>query len=732
MKPHSLGLRLMAVSSPRQTPARPLKPATKRQQLGRLALISALAGAIVAGMAIPFVGITAVATRSAFDGFNALPAQLQSAPLPQRTYMVDDKGQRFATLYKENRIVVPLDKISKKLQDAAIATEDARFYEHNGVDVRGAARALAANSQSGDVAQGSSTITMQYVRNMLITNAKTKEEVENARTRGGVAGIARKLQEMRYAIAVEKELPKDEILEGYLNIAYYGSGAYGAEAASKRYFSKPAKSLNLPQAALLAGLVQRPVGYDPTINPKLARVRRDVVLDRMSSLNMITPKQADNAKQTTIDDNLDVSQPPNGCAESKFPFYCDYVLNQIKNSEAFGQSPEERNAVLERGGLVIETALDRKTQEASEAAIIRRIPKKDPSKKAGASAVVEPGTGAVLALAQNRDWGTEGRGKTTYNYAVNQADGGTIGMQAGSTFKIFTLAAALENGQRPGDMISSPARTTFSSGQWGCGKNGDFFPSYTVNNSTNSGTMNMYTGTAFSVNTYFVELQRRAGLCNTVRAAERMGVTTASGEKLPRVPSFTLGSIEVSPLAVANAYATVAAHGQYCRPLAVKAVKDLTGEGIFSDSGDCHQAIRSEVADSTTAILTGVVDGGIGGRTGQAMSLGRDAAGKTGTTDSNAAVWFAGYTPNVAAAVWVGDPRGGFKYPMRNVTINGQFYGRVYGSTMPGPIWKETMQAALSSRPNESFELDALYDMQPARGGGRISNPSNSNTPWWR
>lgn len=680
-----------------------------------LIFTSVLIGAVIAGMSVPLLGGVALGSRSAISDYDSLPEALRNEALPQRTYLLDNQGKQFATLYKENRVVVPLSEISPLLQQAAIATEDARFYEHNGVDTRGALRALVANSKSGDVAQGSSTITMQYVRNLLITNAKNKEKMESARVRGGLQGIVRKVQEMRYAMALERHLTKDQILAGYLNIAYFGSGAYGAEAASKHYFSKKASELDLPQAALLAGLVQRPVGYDPTVNPTLAKERRDVVLDRMLSQKMITQRQAARAKRTTIKSNLKVSEITNGCADSRFPFYCDFVVTQLKQNPALGATEQERSAVLERGGFTIQTALDRKIQEAGEAAIANRIPKDDPSRKAGAMAVVEPGTGNVLALAQNRDWGTKGRGKTTYNYAVNQAQGGTIGMQAGSTFKIFTLAAALEKDIDPNSYIYSPPRMTFAPGRWGCGSKGEFFPSYTVNNSTSSGTMNMFTATAYSVNTYFVELQRQAGLCNTVNVAERMGVKTATGNKLPRVPSFTLGSIEVSPLSVANAYATMAAHGLYCEPHSVDTIKGTDGATLLTDTGACRQAVSRDVADATTAILTNVIDGNIAGRTGAKMSIGSDAAGKTGTTDSNAAVWFAGYTPNTAAAVWVGDPRGGFQHPMQDIVINGTYYDKVHGLSIPGPIWQEVMETAVDERGRESFDLQAKYDLHQAR-----------------
>ena len=707
-----LPFRLMGVPS---SPAGPNRARSVREFL----LISALAGAIVAAMALPFVGTAAFATRQATMTFDSLPRELQAQPLPQRSYITANDGTRIATLYTENRVVVPLDQISPMIQQAAIATEDARFYEHNGVDLKGAGRALVANSQAGDVQQGSSTITMQYVRNQLITNAKTKEQIEDARVRT----IGRKLQEMRYALAIEKEMTKEQILEGYLNVSYFGAGAYGVEAAAKRYFDVSASQVSLPQAATLAGLVQQPVGYDPTQNPKLAQVRRNVVLDRMALQGFITPAEAEKAKAVPIAKTLRPTQLQNGCAQSKYPFYCDFIINQIKNDEKYGATVTEREDLVKRGGFVIKSALDIKAQDAAQRAVDSRVPPKDPSKKAAAIAMVEPGTGDILAMAQNRRWGTKGVGVTTYNYAADAADGGTIGMQAGSVFKAFTLAAAFEKGISPTEYISSPQRKTFAPGDWGCGENFNQ-PSYTVNNSTGSGTFNMWSGTAMSVNTYFVELQRRAGLCRTVDIAERMGVKLGNGKPLLRYPSFTLGSMEVSPLSVAGAYAAFANHGVYCKPHAVSTVSSLEGQMLYTNDGACRKAVSREVADATTAILTGVIDGS-GSRTGQAMTLGRDAAGKTGTTDSNAAVWFAGYTPDIAAAVWAGDPRGGFKYPMQNVTIGGNYYSKVHGSSIPGPIWRSAMQGALGGNA-ESFDLEAKNGLQQARRGGYNRNGSSN------
>lgn len=684
-------------------------------------LISALAGAIVAAMALPFVGTAAFATRQATMTFDSLPHELKAEQLPQRTYIESANGTKIATLYSENRIVVPLSQISPLIQKAAVATEDARFYEHHGVDMKGSARALLANSQAGDVQQGSSTITMQYVRNQLITNAKTKEQIEDARVRT----IGRKLQEMRYALAIEKKMSKQQILEGYLNVSYFGAGAYGVEAAARRYFDVSASQVTLPQAATLAGLVQQPVGYDPTAHPKIGQVRRDVVLDRMANQGYITAAEAASAKAIPIQKTLKPKELENGCAQSKYPFYCDFIINQIKNDSRYGATVQDRENLIKRGGLTIKSSLDLKAQASAQRAVDRRVPPKDPSKKAAAIAMVEPATGSVIAMAQNRRWGTTGPGVTTYNYAVDAADGGTIGMQAGSVFKAFTLAAAFEKGISPREYINSPQRKTFAPGDWGCGENFNQ-PKYTVNNSTGAGTFNMWSGAAMSINTFFVELERQAGLCRTVDIAERMGVKLGNGKPLLRYPSFTLGSMEVSPLSVAGAYATFANHGVYCKPHAVASISDLDGKTLYSDSGNCRRAVTRKVADATTAILTGVIDGS-GSRTGKDMSLGRDAAGKTGTTDSNAAVWFAGFTPDLAAAVWSGDPRGGFKHPMDNVTIGGRYYDEVHGSSIPGPIWRDAMDGALGDNA-KSFDLQAKYDLKQARRGGYNGGDGGGNS----
>ncbi|MEI2641656.1 MAG: transglycosylase domain-containing protein [Candidatus Nanopelagicales bacterium] len=692
----------------------------------RVGAVGVVGGAILAGMAIPVVAGMGKASEVASAQIGALPDELATPPLPVRTVMLDADGNKIATLFEENRLEVPLNQISQNMQDAIVAVEDERFYEHHGVDLKGLIRAQLENTASGSIQQGASTLTMQYVRNVLVTAARTPEERQAALERT----TARKLQEIRYAVQLERELSKDEILNRYLNIAYFGSGAYGVEAASRRYFGHSAKKMTVSESALLAGLVQSPVGYDPLVNPDAAKVRRDAVLSVMESQDFITPDEYDKAVARPIAKMLHPKKVGNGCAASQYPFYCDYAVKQILNDPNYGKTLQDREDFLKRGGVVIHTAMQPKAQAAAQNAVMSTIPPTDPSGKAAAIAMVHPQTGEVVALAQSRLWGTKGKGKTTYNYAVDLKDGGTTGMQAGSTFKIFTIAAAMEAGVSPYQVLDASDDKSFAAGPWGCTDN--YFGPYTVSNSTSSGQFNMLQGAAFSVNTYFVGLEQLAGLCRTVDIAKRTGMTLASGGELPTVQSFTLGSVEISPLALATSYATMANHGVYCKPHAINRIvdeNDANKKVVAKVEPQCREAVSREVADSTTAVLTHVVDGGIAGRTGAAMSLGRDTTGKTGTTDTSAAVWFAGYTPSLSTAVWVGDPRGGFKYPMKNVYINGSYYGQVFGSSLPGPIWKQAMLGALSDTPPESFDLQTLYGLRTARGGGTDYIPPVTPAP---
>jgi len=665
--------------------------------------IAALAGALLALALVPFVGGVGVVTRDVVKDFQSLPDSLSTPPLAQRSLILASDGSILATLYYQNRVEVPLENISPFMRQATVAIEDARFLEHNGVDIRGVLRSLATNVEQGQIEQGSSTLTMQYVKNVLVNQATTAEDLDAAR--GDSA--ARKLREIRYALGLEKLFSKGDILERYLNIAYFGAGAYGVEAAARRYFSKPAAQLDIAEAATLAGIVQQPTAFDPLRNPDRSAERRNIVLSRMADLGYITRDQADRASQVPMRSMLKPAATSNGCTSSWAPFFCDYVVQTIRQDPTFGATPEEREAFLRRGGYTIRTTLDPKAQNGAFDTVTSYIPIRDESRRAAAITMIQPGTGNILAMAQNREWGTEGRGNTTYNYNTDRAMGGTIGMQAGSVFKIFPLAAALEMGVSPKEYITSPSPATFENFVE-C-ETGTPFPPVTIRNSTTSGTLDMARATAYSTNTYFMALAERTGICRPAEIAESMGVFLGNGDPLIRVPTLAIGTMEVTPLAMANAYATFAAHGVYCKPVSILEIRDRDGKPLPVPDGDCQRVLKRDVADTVTVMLNGVVDGNISGRTGANMALqNRPAAGKTGTTNESAAVWFAGYTPQIAAAVWVGDPRGGFAHPMKDVTVNGVYYSQVYGGTLPGPIWRDSMEIALAGTEPLQFDIKAL------------------------
>ncbi|WP_017605447.1 transglycosylase domain-containing protein [Nocardiopsis alkaliphila] len=663
----------------------------RRESVLRLSGLGVIAGLLTAALLMPWAGTTGLVVRDVAANFMAMPANLEVPPLSSRVLLTDDEGEPFGEVAQRERENLSLDEMGPWMPEAMMAIEDDRFYEHSGLDLRGVLRAALRTAQ-GDM-QGGSTITQQYVKNLLIETAETKEEVEEANART----LSRKLSELRYAIDIEERYTKDEILEGYLNLSYFGAGAHGVEIAAQRYFSIPAAELDPGQAALLAGLVRAPSLYDPINHPENAKERRDLVLDRMVATEVLTEEEGARYKSQ----DLDIDPTPRGgsCSESEYPFFCDYVMRWLAESELLGETAAEREQRITQGGITVRTTLDRNAQDSAQAAIDKRVPHED-STKFSAQALVEPGTGRVRGLAQNLRYGFDDEqvGSTSINLSVDKADGGSSGFQAGSTFKTFTLAAALDKGLGYGTSFDSP-KTMSISGMSNC--DGGTMSSWNVRNAGESdeGGHNMISATKGSVNTYFAQLQKRAGLCATAQMAEKAGVRRADGGELGVWSSFTLGDQEVSPLNVANSYATFAARGERCEPRPVHSITDeTTGEERTAES-DCEQVVKEEVADGVNHLLQQTFKGG----TANGLDIGRPAAGKTGTTDGAAYAWFAGHTPNLASAVVVGDVRGGEQNPLQGVTIGDRYYGIVYGGTLPGPIWQETMRGATADLPSEGF-----------------------------
>lgn len=682
-----------------------------------MAVVAVVMGVVVSGLVIPFAGVLGFAARNVSDSMDELPTELRTTALPQKTRIVDADGELIASLYDENRVNVSLENISRTMVTAIVAIEDYRYYEHGALDVKGTIRAFITNQASSGVVQGGSSITQQLVKLTLLQQAKTKKQ----RAEVTDDSYARKLRELRYAIALEKEYSKDWILERYLNTAYFGDGAYGIQSAARHYFDVNAKQLDLNQSAILAGMVQNPTAYDPTNSPDRTRARRDVVLDRMAQLNVITPQLAERTKARPL--KLDVQPSDNGCVNSQAPFFCDYVVKYLMQDPAFGKTPKRRLERLKTDGLTIRTTVDLGYQQAADTAVQDHT---DPTDLAiGALAVVEPGTGEVKALAQSRPMGADKKAGESYlNYAVPSEYGDSNGFQAGSTFKVFVLAAAIEQGIPLNTVINSPASLVMPESAYkDCDGEPYGYGSWPLGNYDDAGrTANLYTGTRLSVNTFFAQLEARTGICKPFELAKKMGVrltdpTGKKGGSPERIPSFTLGVADVSPLEMAEAYATFAARGLHCAARPVFEIRDAARNVLKEYEKDCDQVMEQSTADAVSDVLRGVVEGS---GFAAAQALDQPSAGKTGTTNAGKAVWFAGYMPGMAAAAMIaGVDKFGAPDELDGTIVGGvPIYG-VSGSGNAAPIWGEAMRVI-----DDDFDYEDFIFPSSVPGAGQTYVPA--------
>jgi membrane peptidoglycan carboxypeptidase len=620
----------------------------------------AVGATLVALVLLPLFGALGMGANALNDRLDQAGADFTRVPhFPERSTIYAKDGSVLQTIYlDENREIVHFDKIAPIARESVLAIEDDGFYQHGALNVPSVIRALIANLAAGQITQGGSTITQQLVKQAVIG--------DTAQT------FARKFQEAALAIRLEETYSKDQILAMYLNEVYLGNGVYGIGTAARYYFGEPAKKLDLTQSALLAALIRAPGYYDPVVHPDHALNRRNDVLDHLAELGWVSQKRIDKAKQQPIALVPDVGQ-----TKTKVPPFFVHFLTQsildVNNREydAFGTTYAQRLHTLYQGGLKIYTTLDPAWQQDAQDAVDASP---NISKKGGPDVSlvsVDAKTGAIRAMLSGKD------------YKRDQLDLAWHGIrQVGSAFKPYTLVAAFENGIPPGKVYSG--QSPFCSPLW-------ISADHCVHNAEGSGGyMNLWTATQDSVNVVFAQLALDVGAENIVTAAHQMGITSP----LDAVPAITLGVEEVSTLDMASGYSTLANDGIHCKPFAIARVMLPNGNKLYQHKNNCKQVIDPGIAHLVTAMLERVISSGTGTA---AIIPGRPLAGKTGTGQDYNNVYFAGYTPQVSTAVWVGFPQG-------NIPMDSYYGHSVFGGTLAAPIWRAFMVKALVGVPVEGFE----------------------------
>src|SRR5215472_7651790 len=682
--------------------------------------MTAAAALLVAATALPVVGLIGIAARDTANTFNTLSVGTLGVA-PSRSVLYAADGKVITDLYPNHiyRVPVTYDQIAPVMRNAIVAIEDSSFFQQGALDPRGTVRALLHNSGTGGL-QGASTLAQQYVKNVRVLQAQTPKEYSAA----VYPNLQRKIQQLRIAVDVEHQMSPTQLLAAYLNVAFFSHGAYGIEVASEVYFSEHASQLTLTQAALLAGLVQAPSAYDPVAYPANALARRATVLARMEQLHYIT--KADELAADKAPLGLKMSSAPvaQGCAAgvaASSAFFCDYVQHVLENDY-----PKIWQQINTTGGLAIYTTLNPQDQQAADKAVNYVQPANNsavnPGHNADTEVLIQPGTGAVRAIAVNRVFGRQG---DDIDYAVNSPYGGGAGVQTGSSSKIFTLVTALEQGKPFGYTIKVKAPASvgpFSSCQGGYVGPATFQNAEGPSKGTQIWMLNQ--ATVDSINLYFVNLEQQVGLCNVVKTAVDMGMTRADGTSLLKydkalggtaglsadsVSSFTLGSVYVSPMSMAAAYASVAARGWYCSPQAIVKIEVISsGARLPVQPAKCHRDMPQGVADAANYILQGVLN--VPGATAAGRGIpGHQAAAKTGTANGGYYAAFAGYTPTLAGYVSVfnpTNPTGAGAMLGSNSCyqdLSGESCpGQMFGDNAPGATWEYTfLRAALG--PDVSF-----------------------------
>ena len=685
----------------------------------------------MAGLFTPLAAVVGAGASTASSVFDELPAELEEEPmsLPSKMYSAD--GKVIAQFWEENRISVKYEDISQNMIDAIVSIEDERFFEHHGVDGQGLARIVVHNLTS-DTTQGASTLTQQYVNNQLINAGFLRGE--KRLTYSGTKTVGDKLREMKLAVAAEKQMTKEEILEGYLNLVLFSRTTYGVEAASQMFFSKSAKDLNVPEAALLAGVVQSPGAHDPIANPESAKHRQNLVLGAMHRNGKITKEEYE--KYTKEPLKLKYKQPKQGCFSANFgPYFCDYVRRQILADETFGKDEDARERLLYRGGLKITTTLDSRLQKIAQKQVENSVPIGDQSGVGATLVSVEPKNGEIKAMAQNTKFSVENkRGHTAVNFNVDKKWGDSGGFQGGSTLKPYVAIAWLESGRTMGSRVNAQRDVFPQYDTWkaSCVEGGQIRildeGGWKVNNAIANmkKPMTMDYGLYWSINTATVNAAKELDLCKITDVMDRVGLHRADNEEGidPTTPSFLLGAQPIAPMSQAVGFATFANDGVRCDPRAIRKVTDAAGNSYKVPASKCEQAIDPDVVAQLNTTTKRIASDRIA-----QGAINFPIAGKTGTNDNESSTWFVGYSKGLSTAAWVG--RTTDIKSMVGLNINGVVFRDVWGSIIAGPMWTRYMKEAgplydtgAFTSPRQKVRIDEPRPGDANRDDNRVTNNS--------
>jgi membrane peptidoglycan carboxypeptidase len=643
-----------------------------------LVATSAIAGLLVTVGLTPVVALTGMTATNTVGVFETLPDYLDIEPLAQRSniYATNSDGSPvlLATLYDQNRVEVGWEDIGQNVKDAAVAGEDPRFYEHGGVDLQGTVRGAVTTTLRGNV-QGGSSITQQYVKNVLVQKCEmlpTDDEIQSCYDEATVTSVARKLKEMRLAIGVEKKYAKNDILRQYLNIAGFGGRVYGIEAAADYYYSSTATTLTLSQAASLVAIVNNPDKFrldKPESETNGAangysdnRQRRDYILGAMLKYQKITQAAYDEAVAAPIEPKI--HEPSTGCQTALAnAYFCDYVIYVLANDPVFGDDADARITNIRRGGFDVYTTLDLDLQNAAVATLNANVPKSVAGWDVGSViSSVQVGTGRVLAMAQNKDYSQDpevlatGDNWTSVNYNTDFNAGGSSGFQPGSTYKVFTLAEWLNTGHSLSERVDSAPKSRWGTFTDSClgPQNYDAEGWSPKNDADESGgNYSALESTIGSINTGFIGMAKRLDLCGIRKMAEAFGVHRADGDPLSQSAASVIGTNEIAPLTMAVAFAGIANQGVTCSPLVIDRMVGSDGAEVPIPLPKCTASVTPGTATQMISALSRVMTEGTAVQSNSATSPRVPMFGKTGTTDNAKNTWMSGASSKVATVVGV-------------------------------------------------------------------------------